>query len=121
MENEEPPFTSDVPPINPEGVIEDITKNGIEEVLWKHKEILYLGIRQVKAYIVEDMKVYIWSDSRWRENSVFISQKERGADSEVAWYIDRVAAVQKLVKVSNNRDFIERCVQKQITPESLKK
>jgi len=33
MENEEPPFTSDVPPINPEGVIEDITKNGIEEVL----------------------------------------------------------------------------------------
>jgi hypothetical protein len=33
MPNEHAPFTPDVPPITPEGVIEDMIENGIKEVL----------------------------------------------------------------------------------------
>jgi hypothetical protein len=33
MSRAEKPFTTDVPPVNPEGLIEDITNNAVEEVL----------------------------------------------------------------------------------------
>ncbi len=64
MPSEEPPFTPDAPKVTPEGIIEELTRHGIKETLGEKRNTLYIWVKEVEKYTIEDWNVYIWTDQR---------------------------------------------------------
>ncbi len=57
-------FTVDLAPTTPDDVIKNITQEGVEEILGAHERILYVSIKEVKFYSIEDWDVFVWNDQR---------------------------------------------------------
>jgi hypothetical protein len=58
------PFSVDLETISPEEVITSMTQEEMREVLGSHKNILYIGIKMVQVYSIEEWQVFIWRDQR---------------------------------------------------------